>query len=731
MATNLSHVAKKKDIVSEQQPKVEVVCDKAHIFEVRRYLDPRGQYIYVLGNKVNSIWIEVPRDLYDRFRATVRAMREDLNNSNSTEPKDRTLRYAGLQRYHFKYIADRIPKVAIVCLGPDEQPESQLEVVASTLAGLVEALYHSDLQHSSDLLDRIVSYHRLFAMSFVEHSDSLTGGLILRKDILCHHERYSPALGLKNSPASAEPVAPVESSAIDLSEPKTSSKRRGAALAVTPNSFRSRLGEREEEKSYRVDYDELFGASKKSTKVETKKLPPSGSDSQSELLDGTNYFPVPLSAAQLKQFSKVPFTCDFSPSEVRHLRKTFLSDRDADYFLGFEILDCVYRVRTKLKSFRFPLYYLPIRIVESGRDIILHPLTDSRVFLNHFALVQLFDVFSPANQTAKWTESFLQSLLTHQFEIDGLADRIRLQRWLPCSREVFENTRELLLGLPGESGKGGLLADLKFSSIECDLECVYLYKVAQGDSPSSPIARALEDDLRRILRTVETEPVRYYKSLLGRFLAPETQSTESENAFSNTLYMHGALPKSVRTLMARLNEHDLVLVEGPPGTGKTYNIANLLIHCVTSGKKLAVVSDQEAAVHALMEQIQSYVVGPDKDGSEARGLEQLWRFAIKVVDQLPSNDLKLATWARQLRQMLALDAMHELDWPHPVENYEKRLQILDQAIEETTERLNEQLCYKMGISLNRSHSKTLAKPKVLMPRVARRSEHGQAVNEFR
>ncbi|MEM7677311.1 MAG: AAA domain-containing protein, partial [Myxococcota bacterium] len=256
-----------------------------------------------------------------------------------------------------------------------------------------------------------------------------------------------------------------------------------------------------------------------------------------------------------------------------------------------------------------------------------------------------------------------------------------------------DRTREILLGLPGENGKGGLLSDVKVRAIECDLESVLLYKAPQS---SSPITRALHEDLSLILNKTDSAPDTFSASLLARSLSSERTATEAEIAFAAHASMHGPQAKSIRTLMERLNEHDLVLLEGPPGTGKTYNIANLLIHCVATGKRLLVVSDQEAAIHALAEQLQSYVVGAKGETAEGRELEQLWRMGIKVIDELPTGVNTLSSWSRQVRRMLNVDASKELDWPSAVPGYEEALGRIDRKIQEIVQSVGQVMKDRFG-----------------------------------
>lgn len=662
---------------------VAVKYDRWHRFVISRHLDPNGLYTYRLVNEVKKETLAIPLDLFERFRSDVRDF-VGAGESSETESTQAELRFGG--RVYFLFQRGRLPAdwIKIQSFGADETPNSEFSITAQAGEALVSALYSSQLEHPHDLLIRIITYHRLFSATFQEGSESITSNLQLRKNLLSYVDKYSPALARKTPDVKTEePTDPGALKEITVRAPEPRKNK----------SFRSRLGERDQAKEYQVDYEELFAGGKKTASRRRSVTTPISELNASQSPDDTlDHFSVPLFASDIKSFAKVPFRCELSRGDVKILRQNFLDDRDATFFLGFEMLDCIYEYRKKLYTYRFPLYYFPVRIVESGREAILHPLEDNRFYLNHFALANLVEEYSSSGAAAKRLSDLLSSLLTHQFIVRGTQDRIRILRMLPCHSEVFDRTREILLGLPGEQGKGGILSEVKVRAIECDLESVVLYKAPQS---SSPITRALEDDLAQILNFAKRGQEGYKASLLSRSLTGNSTTT-SDNVFSHTLSMHSAPTGAVRTLVDRLNENDLVLLEGPPGTGKTYTIANLLIHCAATGRRLLVVSDQKAAIQALGEQIQQYVVGNRRDTPEGRQLDLLWRLAIKVVDHLPEGNESLATWARQVRRMLGVDISKELEWASPVDGYERSIARLDTKIAETVHEISTAVQRRFG-----------------------------------
>ncbi len=53
----------------------------------------------------------------------------------------------------------------------------------------------------------------------------------------------------------------------------------------------------------------------------------------------------------------------------------------------------------------------------------------------------------------------------------------------------------------------------------------------------------------------------------------------------------------------RLNEQDAVTVKGPPGTGKSHTIANLISHFVAQGKSILVVSHNSKALSVIKDKL--------------------------------------------------------------------------------------------------------------------------------
>ena len=234
----------------------------------------------------------------------------------------------------------------------------------------------------------------------------------------------------------------------------------------TNKSFQSKLADRDGEAGYQVDYGLLFnkGGNHRLNKLKTTAKPNSRSSKK-----GRDWFPLNFATGEIKVFGTGVFKSEHSTEEIEALRADFLGGRDNDLYLGFEMLDAVHRSSSgRLRSYRMPLYYLPVDVKESGRNLYLHSKEGNRFYLNHIGLANLVSTFANSKSGPDPIDAFFKTLLAQKIAVNDRFGRIYISRCLPCDHEVFQATREVLLGRPSESGQGGILAGLQLEGIECD-----------------------------------------------------------------------------------------------------------------------------------------------------------------------------------------------------------------------------------------------------------------------
>jgi hypothetical protein len=644
--------------------------DRANKFRITRIWNDHGFSVYGIENQGRDERIVIKQFIFDRFRIAFAGIPK-LEKPGAPIP---VFEVRVTFKEHLYYTIRNHPSTPAQIVIQDHEPEKgssgYLTIDILALRTLQDLLFHKKLHHSNEVLSRIISYHKLFQFTFSEGSESITSDLALKKGILSTYETYIPTLGKKlNESYRLHASDDVEDDETKKNHSPTGKRESEQQL------FKSRLAEKAGDNSYQVDFAELFKGN-----VEAAEKAISAGVQRARKTGGEKTcFQLPLLTSDIKHFARLPFKCEFSTEDIKELRDDFIGDRSSDFFIGFEMIDVIHRKEFgRLKTFKFPLYYMKVKITESGRSILLDPVGEGRIFLNHLALANMVEAFAKATAGHDRLNEFFQTMAAQSIDISGKLSRIYISRVLPISEEIFHKTREILLGFSGENGKGGIFSGLNALGIECDMESVFLYKAPKV---SSQTAFALEEDLGMIMKIATDHPYKFNQSLLGQFLTPEIR-TEKINveSFSKSPWIPGALPKSTKRLLNRLDTSDLTLLEGPPGTGKTYAILNLFLHCLCSGKRLLIVSDQKSAIHALTEKIVEYLIGKDHSSAEAKGVIGLWESAIKIVDEIPARETPLSKWVNDLRAMLKIDIVQEGFWPEMKDNLLNQLREVDREM---------------------------------------------------
>jgi len=671
--------------IDDEQVEVELSkrADRNNIFKIHRFKDGHGLQVYSLENAAEGNKIFIPRFIFDRFRACVKTIVDHELPRRPPASFELTVPFLNQDYFIFKSSSADIENLIIQDIEEREGSSGYLTVSRRCLQALEQLLYNEKLQHPNDVLKEIIAYHKLFQFSFVKGSKSITSALALRKDVLQHTERYHPRL--------AERVLVEDAAATEGKKTKArSAPAKGAGLKAE-TLFARKLGERFNEKNIQVDYEEVFG----DTKISLSPAVETDESSSAKRKSILSEIAVPLSANDVKAFETGKFYFELSPVESSVFRNKFIDDRHSDFYLGFEIVDTLFTFNRSIRSFRFPLYYTKVRIRESGRGVHLESRQQGLIYLNHLALAQLVEKFSETSNGVDPVDEFFKTLLAQDVSVDRLNDRVRLARYLPVKENIFDRTREILFGYADENGKGGILSDLKFKGLECDLNSVFLYRAPKL---LSPIDQALEFDLDKINTIAYQSMPRFYSSLLGQFLTPERQPESAQSReFAPIMWMPGALSQSTRKLMDGLNHHDLVLLEGPPGTGKTHTIMNLLIHCINSRKRVLIVSDQQAAIEALVEKLQEYLVGDDKGSPAERKWKELLFSAVKVIDEVEMGEQTLPGLVANLTKTFKVQELSS-GVSGKSENIEKHIKDLTATIEHLVTLISKKMMGYMGES---------------------------------
>ena len=653
--------------------------DRQNRFSIKRKQSPVGLYEYILENQAGSESLTIPRHLFDRFRSTVCKLHDQINEDRlKSKDVDHKLYFKELECFRFHFSTQTVNNLVIQSL----IGRGAVKVAKEAMPTLIELLFHEHLDHPSDTFDAIIDYHRLFQFTFAEGSTSITSGLVVRKDVLSENDSYVPTMNREARKNKVfYPGADMQDTGLQGLAPSSSSKE------AKQGSFKSKLGHRDNDKNYSVDYESLFQGVNANPEISGDAAPVRSSYKKS-----LNTFPLPLLASDIKSWKAKSYKVELSQEDAVDFREKFLTDRSLDLFIGFEIIDAIHKVSGRMKTYRFPLYYMKVKVEESGRFLHITPPKNGDIYMNHIALISMVESFSKSKGEEPLSK-FLNHMLAQKIEVNKELHPIKIHRQLPFSEDVFDQGRDILIGKPGEGGKGGILESLKVLGMECDLEAIILYKVEKNSSPTSV---ALDRDLYEIQERAHEQPSKFYGSLLGRFLVPERKDQKKSEKFSTMAMNPGFRARSMSRLMNNIDSHDLLLLEGPPGTGKTFTIMNLFIHCLNEGKRLLIVSDQKAAIHALTEKMEEYLVGKEYKTPEGQKTLALWKSAIRVADEIPTETDSLNSWVAKLIKMLNLEYCKEQDWPNENEKVVEQIKDIDKQFDKIRASIEHILSKRFG-----------------------------------
>jgi AAA domain len=132
----------------------------------------------------------------------------------------------------------------------------------------------------------------------------------------------------------------------------------------------------------------------------------------------------------------------------------------------------------------------------------------------------------------------------------------------------------------------------------------YFRKLAEGNPLKMDDGESLLFQKYQILDSVSN------RSILFSFLNPKSkvfkETREKENGF--LVFPFGcnlSQKKAVQDAML----HPVSLIKGPPGTGKTQTILNLIANLILQGKKVAVVSSNNSATANVIDKMKSFDLG--------------------------------------------------------------------------------------------------------------------------
>jgi hypothetical protein len=624
-----------------------------------------GQRVFVFETDQGRHRIAVQEHLLDGLRRTFLAFTDSLgvNGSNSGDETIITRVFSSFGGQHFfRLDFERDPDhgEVISVLDLQSTETSDRLVVPVEYARIFSgALFDDRLGFPSGCLEKVMSYHSLLQLAFPNVSASLNASMGHRNGFLTIEI---------NAPRLSEPIYSLQHGDDDDTSASDESDGRAKSLSKRnkPSSFKSRLGVRTRS-ALSVSYDELLsslGVGSRSDESTSDK--DAGAVRKLDALPSA-ILDLGIQASQVHALATSSIRIKVEEDDMEALRLSLETNGGGgEFFLGFEIVDVWYLDRVKkVKAVRFPLYFLPVTVVDYGAEIEVCFAQDPVFNLNFLAISDLAQRFSGARATDKFLEDLLGRIQMARFDFLGKVERVRIERRLPVDGSLLLSQRRVLLGQEDRGPIGGALEGLRIQHVTIDPGRTLLFP---RNLSMTEADLALASDLDRIRKQALAGTQEFNATLLGHVFNPSRPAVLEIGKRKRVLAQAGEaprcnpfdLPDALRFLFDEFERKDLILVEGPPGTGKTFSMLNLLVHCVCSGKRVLVVSDKQSALDALFEKIAEFMRDGVADDREHLTRDLALRAGIKRPIWSERSLTGIQSAARALRTELKLDLVQEI-----------------------------------------------------------------------
>jgi len=258
----------------------------------------------------------------------------------------------------------------------------------------------------------------------------------------------------------------------------------------------------------------------------------------------------------------------------------------------------LYFSEIEIEKKRFPLFYTQIEIKESSGESKFEIIFSNEMFVNKNAIKYAFDILK---KDQKVVEIFNEDRKIYISDEEDFSRRLNgiVNNIIPKLR--LEGNIDL------SNPEKQLAKSINFViSNNCSI-CVF-------DKSDEALINDFEDILGKILSGEDSEIVELFKSIISDFLInePEVINEDLEDSWDelsvgDRLNYKSPIPLNTEQLkiLKALNDKKCkyVVVEGPPGTGKSHTISAIAFEYVLSGKSILILSDTREALDVVENKI--------------------------------------------------------------------------------------------------------------------------------
>lgn len=203
----------------------------------------------------------------------------------------------------------------------------------------------------------------------------------------------------------------------------------------------------------------------------------------------------------------------------------------------------------------------------------------------------------------------------------------------------------------GDSGISGVVSKRKSHTIEVACERWPEAERFRIDLSPDETTRRRQQSAMAQMRTAEGRTRKLRDMIMGTQAigppSPSNRSGETPTASPTSLN-----PPQIDAVNFALASPDIAILHGPPGTGKTTTLAEVIRQCVDRGEKVLACAPSNTAVDNLLEKLIATMPGVVRVGHPARVFERLREHTLdQRVDDDPAAEV-IADMRRELESLL-------------------------------------------------------------------------------
>ncbi len=243
----------------------------------------------------------------------------------------------------------------------------------------------------------------------------------------------------------------------------------------------------------------------------------------------------------------------------------------------------------------------------------------------------------------------------------GLGGRY-LVTFIKRNRELNLPWNRLKVGTPvliskfkDDSGESwsGVVSRSKRGSLQVSVNEIPDEDTFRIDLAADEITRKRSSDAIKLARNSKGRLGKLRDVLLGDEQPTFPASAKNDSLASNITDLNESQIEAVRNALCA---HDVAIIHGPPGTGKTTTVVELIVRAIERGDKVLACAPSNTAVDNLVMKLNQRGAQPVRMGHPARVAEKLQS---RTLDSLAANDPNMRIAKEMLRE--AADLFRKMD----------------------------------------------------------------------